>query len=74
MISMVVILGLPGTTVCLFYLIFPILGLKPVVLSFSKPSFGFCYADPVVKIIEAVKISFSDGKTDGFPGESACYR
>ena len=47
----------------------PIVGFKPVVLPLRQPTFGFGYTNPVVEIIERIKISFSDRKTNRFLGE-----
>ncbi len=41
--------------------------------SFRKPSFGFRHPDPVIEIIERVKIAFSEGKSDGLFGKGSFY-
>ena len=58
----------------LLYQILPFFGFKPVVFAFSQPAFGFGHANPIVKIIEGVKITFFDRKTNGFLGECSLQR
>ena len=53
----------------LFDHLLPVLGSKPIVLSFLEPALGLNNSNPIVEEVECVKIPFFQGEADGLFGK-----